>query len=85
MYVKIDRNACGHQIAICERCLGKFLANPYGYERHCFEKLVEDGSDLLTLDITSGKNHYHFVLDDEERRMMAGEGWAKIAELTGLF
>jgi hypothetical protein len=85
MYVKINRNVCGHQIAICERCLGKFLAEPLAYERHCFEELVDDGSDLLTMDVTSGKNHYHFVLTEEERKMMGGEGWAKIAELKGLF
>jgi hypothetical protein len=85
MYVKINRNACGHQIAICERCLGKFLAEPYAYERHCFEEIVEDGSDLLTLDIASGDNQYHFVLNEEERLMMAGEGWAAIAELKGIF
>ena len=84
MYVKINRNTCGHHISKCERCLGKFLANPMGYERQCFEALVMDGKDDLTLDITSAENHYYLVLNDEERKLLAGEGWAKILEHEGL-
>jgi hypothetical protein len=84
MYVKINRNACGHHISKCERCLGKFLENPLGYERQCFEALLIDGKDALTLDITSGDNHYFLVLDDKQRETLAGEGWAKILEQEGL-
>lgn len=82
MYVKLDRNVCQHHISACERCLGKFLTNPYGYERQCFETVIEDGRPELTLDITSGENHYVFVLNEEQRLMMAGEGWAKVLELS---
>jgi hypothetical protein len=85
MYIKINRDVCGHQIAVCERCLGRVLTNPYGYERHCFEEIIDDGSDILTLDITSTDNHWVLELNEEERLLMAGEGWAKIAELRGLF
>ena len=84
MYVKINRNACGHHIATCERCLGRFLAYPYGYERQCFEQIEEDGSDNLTLDITSGDNHYHLNLNEKARVTLAGEGWAKILEQARL-
>ena len=80
MYVKLNRDYCGHQIAICERCLGKFLMDPLGYERQCFEEIVDDGSDLLTLDIYSSGNHYHLVLNEEQRKLLAGEGWAKVLE-----
>lgn len=85
MYVKIDRDYCDHQIAVCERCLGKFLKNPYGYERQCFLELVEDGSDLVTLDIVSSDHDsIHLVLNEEQRLMIAGEGWAKVLELAGI-
>ena len=84
MYVKINRNVCGHQIATCERCLGQFLKYPYGYERQCFEVIEEDGNDYLTLDITSGENQLHLVLSEATRQMMAGEGWAKILEEAGV-
>lgn len=82
MYVKINRNVCGHQLPVCERCLGKFLANPMGYERQCFEEIVDDGSDLLTIDLLSGTEEMRLVLNDDQRKMLAGEGWATFLDLN---
>jgi hypothetical protein len=76
MYVKINRNVCPAQLAFCERCLGRFLQYPMGYERRCFEELVDDGSDILTIDLTSGDHHVVLKLNEEERKLMAGEGWS---------
>lgn len=84
MYVKINRDVCGHHISTCERCLGRFLTHPYGYERQCFEHVVEDGSSNVTLDIHSGDSDYHLKLDEEARLNLAGEGWAKILEQANL-
>jgi hypothetical protein len=39
MRVKINRNICPAHLVFCERCLGKFLRYPLGYERRCFEVL----------------------------------------------
>lgn len=77
MYVKINRNVCDHQLAVCEQCLGKFLAHPMGYERHCFEEVREDGSDLLTIDLHTGTHDVRLELTEEQRKLAAGEGWAK--------
>lgn len=82
MYVKLNRDVCGHQIATCERCLGKFLINPMGYERQCFEEIWDDGSELLTVDILSSGKQYHLVLDENERKLLAAEGWAKVLEMA---
>ncbi|MAS37752.1 MAG: hypothetical protein CL610_27395 [Anaerolineaceae bacterium] len=77
MYVKINRNVCDHQLAICERCLGRFLDYPLGYERQCFEELRDDGSDLLTIELHTGDRDLLLVLDANQRHLLAGEGWAK--------
>ena len=82
MYVTINRNVCGHQLPVCERCLGKFLANPMGYERQCFEEIVDDGSDLLTIDLLSGTEEMRLVLNDDQRKLLAGEGWATFLDLN---
>ncbi len=82
MYVKINRNVCDHQLAICERCLGKFLQNPMGYERQCFEEIRDDGSDLLTIDLHSGEHNVQLVLDAQQRELLGGEGWAKFVEFA---
>lgn len=82
MYVKINRNVCPAHLAFCERCLGRFLQYPYGYERRCFEELVEDDSDILTIDLTSGDHHVVLKLDEEQRKLAAGEGWAYFVDFA---
>lgn len=82
MYVKINRNYCDHQLAVCEQCLGKFLANPMGYERQCFEEIRDDGSPLLTIDLHTEERDIRLELTDEQRTLMAGEGWAKFLKLA---
>lgn len=81
MRVKINRNVCDANLAFCERCLGKFLREPLGYERHCFEEIIEDGSDKLTIDLHTGQDDITLVLDDEQRKLAAGEGWAYFVDV----
>lgn len=76
MRVRINRDYCDANLAFCEQCLGKFLKEPEGYERHCFEEIEEDGSDILTLEIHSGEHEVVLKLDEEQRKLVAGEGWS---------
>ncbi len=76
MYVKINRDVCDAQLAFCERCLGKFLREPLGYERHCFDEITDDGKDEVTVEIYSGGNHTVLVLNEEQRLRAAQEGWS---------
>jgi hypothetical protein len=77
MYVKINRNVCSAHLAFCERCLGQFLRYPLGYERRCFEDFKDDGNeDELTIDLISGEEQIRLILNQEERELMAAEGWA---------
>ena len=82
MRVKINRNLCPAQLAICERCLGQFLEYPLGYERRCFEEIEDDDSDLLTLDMHSNEHDITVVLNEEQRRILAGEGWATFMDFA---
>ncbi len=75
MYVKINRDVCPAQLAFCERCLGKFLTHPMGYERRCFEAIEDDGSEILTIEMHTGTNDVVLKLDEEQRKLLAGEGW----------
>jgi hypothetical protein len=80
MRVKVNRDLCQKGLALCERCLGQFLKYPMGYERICFTELEDDGSDLLTIELHSGNNDTVLVLDEEQRQLLAGEGWANFVE-----
>jgi hypothetical protein len=82
MYVKINRNVCPAHLAFCERCLGKFLTHPMGYERRCFEVLKDDGKDELTIELHSGQNDVMLTLDEAQRRELAGEGWAAFVDFA---
>lgn len=76
MRVKIDRDVCPAHLAFCEKCLGKFLREPLGYERRCFVELEDDHSDKLTIELHSGKHDTVLVLNEDERRLAAGDGWS---------
>ncbi len=76
MRVKIDRDVCTAQLAFCEQCLGKFLREPMGYERHCFEEIVDDGKEELTIELVSGGHSTVLTLNEEERLLAATEGWS---------
>ncbi len=82
MRVKINRDVCDAQLAFCERCLGRFLQYPYGYERRCFEEIEEDGKPELTLELHTGDHDVTLVLNDEQRKLMAGEGWAYFVDFA---
>lgn len=82
MRVKINRNVCSAQLAFCERCLGQFLKYPLGYERRCFEELEDDGKEELTLEVHTGERDFTLVLNEEQRKMMAGEGWATFVDFA---
>lgn len=82
MRVKINRNVCDAQLAFCERCLGRFLQYPYGYERRCFEEIEEDGKPELTIEMHTGNHDVTLVLNEEQRKMMAGEGWAYFVDFA---
>lgn len=82
MRVKLNRNLCDAHLAFCERCLGQFLKYPMGYERRCFEELVDDGQDLLTIELQTGDHNIHLELDGNQRRLLAGEGWAYFVDFA---
>jgi hypothetical protein len=78
MRVKINRDLCPAQLAFCERCLGKFLLNPMAYERRCFEFVDYEngGTEKLIIEMHSGDHEVIFELSEEQRRLVAIEGWS---------
>ncbi len=82
MYVKLNRNVCDAPLSLCERCLGRFLEYPLGYERRCFEEIRDDGKEDLTLEIHSDDHDVTLVLNEEQRKLLAGEGWAYFVDFA---
>ena len=82
MRVKLNRDLCPAQLATCERCLGKFLLHPMGYERRCFMLLEDDDSDILTIEFHSHGHDLTLTLNKEQRDLMAREGWANFVDFA---
>jgi hypothetical protein len=82
MRVKINRDVCPAHLAFCERCLGQFLKYPEGYERRCFEELEDDGSDVLTVELHTGDHKVVMRLNEEQRQLVAGDGWARFVSFA---
>ncbi len=82
MHVVINRDLCSKHLAFCESCLGKFLREPLGYERQCFELLEDDGNDTLTVDLNSTGHHTTLRLNQEQRLLLADEGWANFVSFA---
>ncbi len=82
MRVKINRHKCDAHLAFCEQCLGKFLREPMGYERRCFEELDFENPDVLIIELHSDNRDVVLELDEEQRKSAAAEGWDVFANIT---
>lgn len=82
MRVKVNRDLCPAQLSFCERCFGKFLLHPMGYERRCFIVLEEDDNDTLIIDLHSHGHDQTLELNAEQRGILAREGWAKFVDFA---
>ncbi len=80
MRVKINRDVCPAHLAFCERCLGRFLNEPMGYERRCFEEIEDDGKELLTVELHTGDHDLVMTLTPDQRHLIAGEGWTSFVD-----
>ena len=85
MKVTIDRNICGASLNACEHCFSFFVQNPEGVDRYCIVEQVEDGSDLLTLTLMTDGQVRTMSLDEEQRKMVASEGWSSLVDFVPKF
>ncbi len=80
MRVIIDRRLCDANLAFCQRCSAALIRHPEGVDRHCIIDVVDDGSDLLTLEMFTDGRVLEVELSDEERELAAIEGWEVLAD-----
>lgn len=81
MRVVIDRDLCDASLPFCQRCSAAFIRYPQGEDRMCIKDIVEDGSDLLTIEIHTDNQTFETTLSEEERELASVEGWEAIANI----
>jgi hypothetical protein len=80
MKVIIDRDLCDANLAFCQRCSAAFIRYPEGHDRHCIRDIIDDGRELLTLELRTDGRILEIELTDEERDLASVEGWEALVD-----
>lgn len=80
MRVIIDRDLCDASLPFCQRCSAAFIRYPEGVDRHCIREIIDDGHDLLTIEMKTDGREFVIELTDEERDIASIEGWDALAD-----
>lgn len=80
MRVVIDRDLCDASLPFCQRCSAAFIRYPEGVDRHCIRDIIDDGSELLTIEMKTDGREIVLPLSEEERDIASIEGWEALAD-----
>ncbi|RIK17521.1 MAG: hypothetical protein DCC51_12295 [Anaerolineae bacterium] len=80
MRVVIDRELCDASLPFCQRCSAAFIRFPEGVDRHCIRDIIDDGSELLTIEMKTDGRELVLELSDEDREIASIEGWEALAQ-----
>ncbi len=80
MKVILDRGLCNATLEFCQRCSAALIRNPEGVGRPCIMDVVDDGSDLLTIEMLTDGRTIEIELSDEDQDLASIEGWEVLAD-----
>lgn len=80
MKVVIDRGLCNANLSFCQRCSAALIHHPEGYDRPCILDVVDDGSEMLTIEMLTDGRQLELHLTEEEQELAAVEGWEALAD-----
>ena len=85
MRIVIDRGYCDASLSYCQRCSAALIRYPEGVDRHCITDIVDDGTGLLTIVMSTDGRVLELELTDEERDLASVEGWEALANFEPEF
>jgi hypothetical protein len=85
MRVVIDRDLCDASLPYCQRCSAAFIRYPEGADRLCIREIVDDGAELLTIELKTDGRLLEVALTDEMRDVASVEGWEALADFDPAF
>lgn len=80
MRIVIDRDLCDASLPFCQRCSAAFIRYPEGGDRLCVRDIVDDGLELLTIEMHTDGRMLELELTDEARDLASVEGWEALAD-----
>lgn len=80
MRIVIDRDLCDSSLVYCQRCSAALIRYPLGHDRMCITDIVDDGRDLLTIEMHTDGRTLEIELTDELQELGGVEGWEALAD-----
>lgn len=80
MKVVMDRDLCNASLSFCQRCSAAFIRFPEGHDRMCIREIIDDGQDLLTIELRTDGRILEIELTDDMQELAGVEGWDALAD-----
>ncbi|MCA9937493.1 MAG: hypothetical protein KC418_02550 [Anaerolineales bacterium] len=80
MRVVIDRDLCDASLPFCQRCSAAFIRYPEGSDRLCVRDIIDDGQELLTIEMHTDGRTLEIELTEEAHNLASVEGWESLAD-----
>ncbi len=85
MRITMERNLCENILPACEECFITFLLHGCIPDRGCITDVVDDGREEVTLILRYEGNEEVLVVTDENREVLAFNGWSRYVYATPAF
>ncbi len=81
MKIVMHRGFCDASLAFCARCSAAFFQKPFGTDRPCIVKVIDDHrEDGLEVTLCTDQCNLTFELTPEVQEGLALEGWEYLAD-----
>jgi hypothetical protein len=79
----MHRGFCDAGLSFCSRCSAGFFQKPWGTDRPCIVKVIDDGQpDVLEIVLCTDQRNLTFTLTPEIQQGLALEGWEYLADFA---
>ncbi len=79
MRVILDRGLCDSSLSYCQRCSAALIRHPEGVDRPCIRDVIDDGKEMLTIEMYTDNRRLVLELTEEDRELASVEGWEALA------
>lgn len=85
MRIIMERDTCQSILPACEECFATFVLHGCYPDRSCITEVIDDGTEQVTLVVRYEGCEETVVVTDENREMLAYEGWDKFVAVPPQF
>ena len=80
MRIVMERDTCKSILSACENCFASFLLSGCVPVRGCIMEVEDDGREETTLLVRYAGKEQQVVVTDENRELLAYDGWTRYVD-----